>query len=145
MSQHDFFSKLVGLNSLNGSLEINLAYSLDRTYICEECEQPYDSSFEADICCDYSGWGFRIEYECPGCSQSYSSEEDAVRCCEQASQAPCCPVCLRLRENFAEAAECCLPMHPTLTAINREEIARAVASGQTWLQALNQSLGIEEV
>ena len=51
-----------------------------------------------------------------------------------------CPVCLNRTGNIADAADCCLFKHPTLTHAHRQEMVREIELGADWEDALRNAL-----
>ena len=77
-------------------------------------------------------------HKCPACDDPWGEIQDAEACCEGsvAGQPMQCPICLKGAESFEDAADCCLHVHPTMTALGRQRVAQAVAGGIPWPDAV---------
>lgn len=85
---------------------------------------------------------------CPRCSWIHDDQDDASDCCPEddngaeahMGEAACiCPVCGTDHSGVKAAADCCL-WHDLADA-QREEVARRVGEGATWLQAIELAVG----
>ncbi len=94
-----------------------------------------DDECSAEDCCPR-----HIEeiIRCSTCKTKYFDTDEAEECCPASArnQPMRCPVCLRAADTFEIAADCCLHVHPTMTALGRQRVAHAVAGGIPWPDAV---------
>ncbi len=107
-------------------------------YVCPVCEDRHKTEHRAEECCPRT---VECYYECNRCEAEHDTASEAEACCGNTTpgasiQPKQCPVCLLKADTYAIAADCCLHVHPSLTAYGRQRIAAAVASGTPWDQAL---------
>lgn len=135
MQTHDFFTRLVALNCLGPNMQASRKDADCITaYECSSCGEEYDDEYEAKNCCRP-----QEIYRCSVCREKHDDEEDAISCHPGAGvngQPMQCPICLTAAEDFEQAANCCLPLHPTMTAWGRIRTAEMVAAGTPWPEAL---------
>lgn len=136
----DFFSRLItaqvqGPNMLkpDGDKEAGCT----KWYVCPVCEGRHKSECRAEDCCPREVEYF---YACNICDTDHDTESEAAICCTSLGggilQPMQCPVCLRSADSYEIAADCCLHVHPTLTAYGRQRVADAVKGGMPWDEAL---------
>lgn len=103
---------------------------------CGTCDEVYETETGADSCCRAKA---DMVYLCAACNQAQDSEEDARECC--ADEVGKCLVCQRSGyPTYLEAVDCCLVLHPTLTTIQRQRMAKFLEAGQDWPTALKSAL-----
>lgn len=141
----DFFTRLItaqvqGPNLLAPSDDDKEA-GCTKWYVCPICEESYKSKHRAEDCCPRE---VEYYYVCNICEADYDTESEAAACCFREGngilQPMKCPVCLRSAASYEIAADCCLHVHPTLTAYGRQRVAAAVAAGTPWDQALVENI-----
>lgn len=135
----DFFTRLiaaqsVGPNMHRGRGEPN-GERPSKVYVCGGCDAEHDTYSSAEDCCRPEVY---TEYKCPSCDDPWGEIQDAEACCEGsvAGQPMQCPICLKGAESFEDAADCCLHVHPTMTALGRQRVAQAVDGGIPWPDAV---------
>lgn len=131
----DFFTRLIAAQTVGPNMQANRKDADCITaYECNSCEEEFDDEYEAKNCCRP-----QEIYRCSVCREKHEDEEDAISCHPGAGvngQPMQCPICLQGAESFEDAADCCLHVHPTMTALGRQRVAAAVAAGSSWLDAV---------
>jgi hypothetical protein len=138
--QTDFFSRLIATQAAGpntASTHSNDEYLV--LYVCPSCEEEHEDDDDARECCPRDIYEI---YRCTVCRKKHSDDEDAIACCpaDVHAQPMQCPVCLDAAESFEIAADCCLHVHPTVTAAGRARIAAAVSAGTPWIEALQANV-----
>lgn len=133
----DFFTRLINSQALGPNM-LTTSEQDDGcivTYQCPSCEEEHDDECSAEDCCP------RVVEEiirCSTCRKKHFNTDEAEECCPASAreQPMRCPVCLQGADSFEIAADCCLHVHPTMTALGRQRVAQAVASGTPWPDAV---------
>lgn len=133
--QADFFTRLIATQAQGPNVSIPKDDDCLVLYVCPSCDDEHEDEDDASECCPK-----HIEeiYRCSTCRKKHSDEDDATKCCpgNARGQPMQCPICLKGADSFEIAADCCLHVHPTITAAGRARIAAAVANGIPWPQAV---------
>lgn len=137
----DFFSKLIATQSC-GPNTLQIADEDEHgcviAYECTCCFEEYDDEEEAMECCPRD---VNVIYRCSACGSTRRNKERAKSCCASiatpARTPPMqCPICMREADSFQVAVDCCMHVHPTMTAYGRERVAKALANGIPWTEAV---------
>lgn len=131
----DFFSRLIGAQVKGPNMQAPSDGKCLTLYVCYRCDEEHEDETDAEDCCKPEVYAV---YRCSVCRKRHTEEDDAESCCPAIAngQPMQCPVCLQGADSFEIAADCCLHVHPTLTAFGRQRVAEAVASGTPWDEAL---------
>lgn len=135
MASAGFFTRLAQLNTDGPNMLPTSEDTTEPVWVCSICDEAHDDEDNARDCCRPSVYE---RFRCATCRTVYRDEQDADDCHPSAggNQPMQCPICLARAESFEDAADCCLHTHPTMTAIGRERVAAAVASGAPWPDAI---------
>lgn len=135
MQTHDFFTRMIALNCVGPNmLTVDKSETCIIVYECSGCGEEHDDESDAKNCCRP-----QEIFKCSVCRQRHDYEDEAASCCPGAGangQPMQCPVCLKGAEDFETAVDCCLAMHPTMTAFGRQRVAEAVSTGTPWPEAV---------
>lgn len=134
MQTHDFFTRMIAMSCVGSNAPNDPAKNgkLKKIYICGACEKSHKFESEAEECCQPTVYS---QYECPSCSESHETESEAFSCCAY-FQPKRCPICLKKAQSYEDAADCCLHTHPSMSAAGRDRVAKAVAGGMPWPDAV---------
>jgi len=133
----DFFTRLINAHASGPNMHptVDQDNGCTVTYQCPSCEEEHDDECSADDCCPR-----HIEeiIRCSTCKKKYFDTDEAEECCPASArnQPMRCPVCLLAADTFEIAADCCLHVHPTMTALGRQRVGQAVAGGIPWPDAV---------
>lgn len=134
MQTHDFFTRMIAMSCVgsNAPNDPTKNGKLKKIYICGACGESHKFESEAEECCQPTVYS---QYECPSCSESHETESEAFSCCAS-FQPKRCPICLKKAQSYEDAADCCLHTHPSMSAAGRDRVAKAVAGGMPWPDAV---------
>lgn len=139
MQTHDFFTRVIAANCVGPNMKPSGGDDKGCIvlYECPLCEEKHDDSWEAQRCCRPNEI-----FRCAVCREDYEEEDEATACCPgvRTGQPMQCPVCCKAAETFEIAADCCLHTHPTMTALGRERVAKAVEKGTPWNVAVAENV-----
>lgn len=133
----DFFTRLINAQASGPNMHptADQDNGCTVTYQCPSCKEEHDDECSAEDCCPR-----HIDeiIRCSTCKKRYFDTDEAEECCPASTgnQPMWCPVCLRAADTFEIAADCCLHVHPTMTALGRQRVAQAVAGGIPWPDAV---------
>lgn len=133
MQTHDFFTRLVELNTLGPNMPRRTPSEIEAIYECAACGEEYDDEWGAEHCCRPL-----VYFRCQVCSTKHGDETLARDCCGGAGdcQPRVCPICLSGADTYQDAADCCLHTHPSMTGYGRQRVAEDVERGTPWADAI---------
>lgn len=132
----DFFSKLIATQACGPNMRFPDEGGCITAYERPVCSDEHDDEDDARECCPREPSAI---YRCAICRTTHCDEEDAEGCCTSIAmhaQPMQCPICLQAADSFQVAVDCCMHVHPTMTAYGRERVANSLANGVSWTEAV---------
>jgi hypothetical protein len=136
----DFFSRMIATQQQGPNLKAGSSEeSCLILYVCPSCDDEHEDEDDARECCPRHIYEI---YRCTVCRKKHQDEDEAIACHpgHVHAQPMQCPVCLESADSFQIAVDCCLHVHPTITAAGRARIATAVANGMPWPEAVQTNI-----
>lgn len=133
--KNDFYSRAIGVNTDASHLQGQEWQEPVELFRCNSCHTVHEDEDEALGCCPRE---LGRLWRCGACNAQHPTRDSALRCCDAQglTQPTTCPVCLREHASHADAADCCLHLHPELQPWDRRKLADLVKAGTPWREAM---------